>query len=405
MNVLMISPGFPAEMPYFTRGLAQVGAHVIGLGDQPEAGLPPIARESLSAYLKVRSFADEGAIVQQVMEAAERVEIHRVECLWEPFMVLAARIREALGVPGLTVPQTIPFRDKEIMKQVLDDAGIRTPRHGSAMTEAAVREHAERIGYPLIVKPIDGAGSAHTYRVESASDLDRILPTIRGVAEVSVEEFVEGEDFTFETLTVDGEIQFYSIAFYRPRALIQKSTPWISPQTVVVRDVDASDYAEGRKMGFEVIKALGFDTGYTHMEWYRTESGEAVFGEIGARPPGARLVDLINFASDIDTYTGWAETVCHGRFSQEVERRYNSAWVFKRAQGNGRIQRVEGLGPLMQEFGQHVVNLDLLPVGAPRRNAEQTLVGDGIVMLRHPDLETLLNMADRFGTELQMYAG
>jgi hypothetical protein len=405
MNVLMISPGFPAEMPLFTRGLAAVGANVIGLGDQPEAGLPPEARESISAYLQVRSFMDEDAIVQQVIEAARKVEIHRVECLWEPFMVLAARIREALSIPGLTVAQTIPFRDKEVMKQVLDKAGIRTPRHGSAATEAAVREHAERIGFPLIVKPVDGAGSADTYRVESGDDLDRVLKAVRGVPEVSVEEFVEGEDYTFETLTVDGTIQFYSIGFYRPRALIQKNNLWISPQTVVVRDVDAAEYDVGRKMGFDVIEALGFDTGYTHMEWYRTDSGEAVFGEIGARPPGARLVDLINFASDIDTYTGWAETVVHGRFSQPVERRYNSVWVFKRAQGDGRIQRIEGLGPLMHEFGQHIVNLDILPIGAPKRNAEQTLVGDGIIMLRHPDLQTLLDMADRFGTDLQMYAG
>ena len=40
MNVLMLSPGFPAEMPHFTRGLARVGARVIGLGDQPPEMLP-----------------------------------------------------------------------------------------------------------------------------------------------------------------------------------------------------------------------------------------------------------------------------------------------------------------------------------------------------------------------------
>src|SRR3712207_7260919 len=40
----------------------------------------------------------------------------QVECLWEPYMVLAARIRETLGVPGMTVEETLPFRDKELMK-------------------------------------------------------------------------------------------------------------------------------------------------------------------------------------------------------------------------------------------------------------------------------------------------
>ena len=59
MNVLMLSPGFPAEMPHFTRGLARVGATVIGLGDQPQSALPEEAAKSLAAYVQVRSFADE----------------------------------------------------------------------------------------------------------------------------------------------------------------------------------------------------------------------------------------------------------------------------------------------------------------------------------------------------------
>ena len=49
-------------------------------------------------------------------------------------MVLAARIREDLGLPGMTIEQTLPFRDKELMKQVLDAAGIRTLRHTSSST-------------------------------------------------------------------------------------------------------------------------------------------------------------------------------------------------------------------------------------------------------------------------------
>ena len=58
---------------------------------------------------------------------ARHARIDQVECLWEPYMVLAARIREDLGLPGMTIEQTLPFRDKELMKQVIDAAGIRTP--------------------------------------------------------------------------------------------------------------------------------------------------------------------------------------------------------------------------------------------------------------------------------------
>lgn len=141
------------------------------------------------------------------------------------------------------------------------------------------------------------------------------------------------------------------------------------------------------------------------MEWYRKPDGEAVFGEIVARPPGAYTVDLMNFACDIDLYRGWADAVCHGRFSERVERRYNSAWIFKRASGEGRIQRVEGLAPLMSEFGEWIVWVDLLPVGAPRRDWKNTLISDGMVIVRHPELSSCTEIADAVGTRLQLRAG
>ena len=405
MNVLMFSPGFPREMRYFTRGLAEVGANVIGLGDQPEAALEEPARSAVSMHIQVRSWLDEDAILRQVADVAKRVRIDRVECLWEPYMVLAARIREMLGLPGMTVEQTIPLRDKEIMKRVLDGAGIRTPHHYSATTAAQVVEAAETIGYPVIVKPIDGAGSENTHRVDSREQLDGILPSLRSVKEVSVEEFVEGEDMTYETICIDGEIHHYSISTYIPRALDMKSNAWISPITLVYRDPDDPSLAAGKAMGEAVIKALGFQTGYTHMEWYRTAEGEAIFGEIGGRPPGAYLVDLINYAADIDSYTGWAEAVVHGRFTQPVDRKYNAAWIFKRARGQGRIQRYDGLHALMSEIGQHVVALDLNPIGAPRKDWRKVLKGDGMVIVRHPDLQTTIDMAGRVASRLEIVAG
>ena len=119
-------------------------------------------------------------------------------------MILAARIRESFGLPGMTVEQTVPFRDKEQMKRVLDAAGIRTPWHVSTTTVTGVWDAAEQIGFPLIVKPIAGAGSADTYRIDSAQELDEVLPLLRHVHEVSVEEFVDGEEFTYDTVCANG---------------------------------------------------------------------------------------------------------------------------------------------------------------------------------------------------------
>ena len=405
MNVLMISPGYPPEMPYFTRALAWAGARVLGVSDQPEDSLPREARANLTAYLKVPSLLDEDAVIDAVRRWTSPVSVDKVECLWEPGMLLAARLRETLGVAGMTVEETLPFRDKDRMKQVLAAAGIRTPRHARATTADECRDAARRIGFPLILKPIAGAGSADTYRVDDGAQLEETLPRLGHLPEVNVEEFIEGEEFTFDTVCVGGRVAYFSITMYRPHPLIARTVEWVSPQIVMLRDVEADEYAAGREMGRAVLRALNFQTGFTHMEWFRKPDGEAVFGEIACRPPGARSVDVMNYASDTDLFAGWAEAVVRGEFTQKVERRYNAVIIYKRAQGEGHIRRVEGLERLLSKYGEHIVLIDLVPVGAHRRDWRQTLLSDGYLIIRHPDLRRALEIADAVGTDLQLYAG
>ncbi|HMP80155.1 MAG TPA: hypothetical protein PKD54_11935, partial [Pirellulaceae bacterium] len=142
----------------------------------------------------------------------------------------------------------------------------------------------------------------------------------------------------------------------------------------------------------------------SHMEWYLKPNGEAVFGEIGARPPGSHTVDVMNFANDFDLYDGWAETVVHDRFTVPFERKYNAISIFKRAQGEGSIRQITGLESLLSDYGPFIAAVDLLPVGAPRRNWRQTLRSDGVIFVRHPDLGTACEIADQVGVRLQLYA-
>jgi biotin carboxylase len=404
MDVVFLAPAYPGEMPLFARGLVEAGARVIGVGDQPSAALPDAARRALSEYVEIRSWADEDEAIATVLDALRGRNVDRVETLWEPTVLVAARLRERIGTPGLTVEQTLPFRDKGRMKEVLDAAGIRTPRSARATTAAGCREAAERIGFPLIVKPIAGAGSLDTYRIDGEADLDAALPHLGHIDEVSVEEFIDGEEFTYDTVCSAGTISFYNIAEYRPRPLVGKQVEWISQQVIAHRDPDHPALAGGKAMGEAVIAAMRFETGFTHMEWYLKPDGEVVFGEIGARAPGARLTDLMNYSCDVDLFAGWAEAVCHRRFTQPIERRYNAAMVIKRAQGQGRITHVEGLAHLMATMGEHIVNIDLVGVGQRRRDWKATVLSDGIVVVRHPDLVTTYELADRIATELHIFA-
>lgn len=404
----MISPGFPDDMPLFTTGLASIGATVIGVGDQPKAALKPEVAAALSAYLPVEDLWEEDGTVEKVTHWLEShsVTVDRVECLWEPGVMLAAKLRKRLGIDGLSIEQAHAFRDKETMKSVLDAAGIRTPHHYRANTQDEVRQAAERIGWPIIVKPIAGAGSQDTYTARSDEDLDDILQAIGHVTEVSVEEFIEGEEYTYDTVCAGGRVLFQNVAWYRPKPLVARLTPWISQQCIGLRDLETPEISVGVEMGHQVLQALQFQTGFTHMEWFRTPSGEAVFGEIAARSPGGRLTHGMNMSCDIDMFSGWAEAVCTGRLSQDTTKKYNAALVFKRAQGGGQnIVAIEGLEPILAEHGEHIALIDLVPVGAPRRDWTKVVTGDGWMIARHPDLDATLYIANRLSTEVRMIAG
>ena len=404
MNVLIISPGYPADMPEFTRGLAEAGARVFGVGDQHAGGLPDLVRHHLSEYVQVSSLWDSAKVIAELQQHLKGQQLDHIECLWEPGVMLAAELREHFGVAGMNVEHARLFRDKEAMKVALDKAGIRTPRHIAVESVAGCWEAVETIGFPVILKPIDGAGSADTYRVGSREEMRAVLPLLRHVPTISIEEFIDGEEYTFDTITVDGEVAYYNIAWYRPRPLIARSNEWISPQVIALQDVDHPDLAGGVKMGFDVIKALQFGTGFTHMEWYRKADGEVVFGEIGGRPPGAHQVDQMKYACDFDVFKAWGQALTQGKILESYHRRYNVATIFKRARGVGRITHIDGTDELQARFGEHVVWNTLLQPGTPRRDWRKTLVSDGFIMLRHPDLQTTMEMADAVGSELEMFA-
>src|SRR5207237_9593450 len=144
-------------------------------------------------------------------------------------------------------------------------------------------------------KPLAGAGSMDTFRVDDQQALEEAVARLMEYQEVNVEEFVDGEEFTYDTVCSNGTMHYFNIAYYRPRPLIARSIEWISPQTICLRDLSKPELAGGIAMGEEVLKALGFQTGFTHMEWYRKSDGEVVFGEIAPRPPGAHTTDLMNY--------------------------------------------------------------------------------------------------------------
>lgn len=404
MKVLFLSPHYPEEMLDFTRGLAEVGAQVYGVGEMPLAALPARVRPYLHDYVQVPGMMDESAALPRLAELARQIGADRIETLWEPLVLLAAAVREAVGVPGMSRDAALGFRDKPIMKARLIPSGVRLPRFGRAATVDGVLEAARGIGYPVVLKPVAGAGTADTWRVDDEDHARAKLATMGHVAEVSIEEFIEGEEFTYDVVAIDGKPAFESVTQYHPPPLQGRTLEWISPAQITLRDPYIAALEPGIALGRRVLEVLGMGTGFAHMEWFKTKAGEAVFSEIACRSGGGKLMDAINFANDIDIYREWARAVCWHTFEAEPQRKYHVCAVFKRAQGQGRIVKIEGLEQVRRRCGAGLVAEDLLPIGHPRRNWKATLLGDGYVMMRSVDYRDVLEMRDVAVNALRLYA-
>jgi biotin carboxylase len=404
MKVVFLAPSYPPEMQQYTRGLAEVGASVYGVGDQPLASLPASLKQHLADYLQVPRLLDEDDVVERVHAWMRGRAVDRVLANWEVMVLTAARLRERFGVPGMSLDAVRGFRDKQLMKERVAASGLRVPKSARVRTATDARGAAAKLGYPLVLKPISGAGSADTYEVRSDKELEAALGKMHHVEEASLEEFIDGDELTYDTVCINGKPAFANVAQYLPKPLIARTNEWISPVIVTVRELSQPAIADGLALGQNVLRALGMGDGFTHMEWFRKASGEVVFGEIGCRPGGAHLVDQMNYTCDIDLFREWARAVCWKTFEAPTKRKYNVAIIFKRAKGQGRITRVTGLAEFMRAYGEHVVEQRLLPIGAQRRNWKHTLVSDGYILLRHPDWKTACDLADIVATQVTLHA-
>jgi biotin carboxylase len=395
-RVVFVAPFAMEATLRFVRAAARLTGVRLGLVTQePLEKVPAPLRHEIHGHWRVDDALDPAQIVKGAEGVAQQLGgMDRLIGTLEQLQVPLAEARARLGLPGLSVEAAENFRDKARMKTVLRNAGIPCARHRLAGSASEAWSFAQEVGYPLVVKPPAGAGAKATFRVESAGALGEALavhaPTDK--APVLLEEFVVGDEHSFDTVSLGGKPVWHSLSHYRPTPLEVLRHPWIQWCVQIPREVDHPRYDDIRRVGFAALEALGMGTGVTHMEWFRRPDGSIAVSEVAARPPGAQFCALISFAHDIDFYAAWARTVIFDAFDPP-ERRYSAGAAYLRGQGGkGRVRAVHGLREALAELGHLVVDARLPIEGqAPTGTYE----GEGYVVLRHSDTEVVRNALDR----------
>lgn len=406
MNVIFVEPAFPANQREFVRGLAEAGANVIGIGERPVDWLDADLRGWMLHYEQIPNVTDVGALIEAVRFAQSKVWIDALESTIESHTMAAAHAREACGIPGTSVHTAYLCRDKPAMKEALRAVGIRTAQSTGASSSAEVREFVAKVGYPIILKPRAAAGASGTSRVDSDAELDRALAELgaSGAEDIAVEEFVEGHEGFYDTISIDGRPAYDFISHYYPNVLEAMRERWISPQFISTNRIDsAGDYSEVRELGLRAIEALGIETSATHMEWFFGPKGLR-FSEIGCRPPGVRAWDLYAAGNDVDIYREWANAIVHHQVERPLSRRRAAGIVALRPDRDGTITHYDGIEDVQRQFGEWILDTHLPGAGTATQPVEAGYMANAWVRMTHPDYDTLHQMLNVVGETVRVRA-
>ncbi|MEM7693614.1 MAG: ATP-grasp domain-containing protein [Pseudomonadota bacterium] len=405
MNILLIEPAFPSNQREFVRALKAIGANVYGVGERPYEWLDADVRGWLSGYQQIASVTDEGALEWAVREAQKNFWVDRLEATVEAHILPAAHVRERTHIPGITSRTAYLCRDKVAMKEVLRQAGVPTAASAGITSMEEARDFAKTFGYPVILKPRAAAGAKGTFRANNPGELEAVGGEcgLADGAPVAIEEFIEGHEGFYDTLTVEGRIHHDFISHYFPNVLEAMRTRWISPQIIATNRMDSEAYEDVREMGRRVVDALGIWTAATHMEWFFGPKG-LKFSEIGCRPPGVGQWDSYCHANTFDLYREWALAVCHHRTDRAPSREFSCGIIALRPDKDGTISGYSGADGVFQQYGDNIVQHHFPDPGTATQGVEAGYMANAWVRVRHPDYDHLRAIMNDIGERVQVHA-
>jgi hypothetical protein len=351
MNVVFISPHFPPHFVHFVTALRERGVTVLGIGDTSYDDMRNELRNALTEYYFVPRLDDTDAMVRAVGYLTWRHgRIHRIDSLNETWLEIEARLREDFHVPGLRPADLRQLRSKLGMHDLFKQAGIAHPDAIAARDAAQVKAFAQRVGYPLVLKPDVGVGAAHTFKVQQDADVDAAFaqPLPGYVAQA----FVRGTIVTYDGM-VDGDGELICAFSHEYSDGIMESV--LEQRELVIWSLKELPPALD-ELGRRTVAALGLRERWFHLEFFRLEDGSFVALEANLRPPGSFLTDMMNYACDIDVYRLWARLIAGEPLKGfQYTRKYHVCHTSRRtgrAYKHSPAEVVSRLGPALLEHRQ-----------------------------------------------------
>lgn len=296
----------------FIRECKNLGCHVVLITKEKMLN-EDWPRESLDDLVALPNDAGIDLFIHLASHLARDRKPDHVVALEEFDVVTAALIREHLNLPGMNSATARGFRDKMLMAQTAQQAGLNVPEFVPLINRNEILSFVESVPPPWVIKPRSDVSAIGIRKVHEAAEVWRAIEELDARERLNersphylLARFIAGNVFHVDSLVNDQQILFAGANQYGrpPMDVAHQGGAYISTTVERNSDEEKELFAANSKL----VKALGLQKGATHAEFIKSSADDRFyFLEIAARVGGAYISEVLEAASGINLWREWAK--------------------------------------------------------------------------------------------------
>ena len=250
-------------------------------------------------------------VTGDVVAFAERHGADGITTTFDAAIPVLAEVAQQLHLVGVTPATAAVLRNKLLMRRRFAALGLPSAGSIHATSWPAVADAADALGYPVVVKPIMGTGSAGVVLAGDARELRsayetarRVAVTLNGTDDLLVEEYLDGDEVCVDVVIHQGKVLFQNITD-NPQIMSGPTfegneyiTPTNLPESVALQVYDLNQ---------RTLRGLGLTDTVSHTEIRITSRGPRLI-EIHPRIAGHRMPEIVRRAVNVDLFDSVIDT-------------------------------------------------------------------------------------------------
>ena len=358
-------------------------------------------------FIEVGDVHNVHEVDQAVAGIVSKRTIKAIYGSYESAIEIAGRLRSKFNIPGMTEEETLKVRNKALMKTVMKQNGIATADFTVVNTLSDRLRLLAKLDKPMVVKPINGAATKHTYKIDGFQNLFKAttLKALFRHKTILAESFIEGEEYHCDSIVVNGKIIFSSVSKYFCNCLnaLNSEAPWGSICYPASYDTD-DVISNIKNLNKKAIRALDIQNAVCHLEAFVDKQGNVTFGEIAARIGGSPMIpEAVKNTYGVDLHKAFVDVEMHNYSHHYDPKPVFTGWTSFPSR-RGTVTKISSEADYANVEGLVKVKI-LNKIGDRLNIRKNTAIRTGYIVIEDTDYEQLIRkLADacsRFQLEVK----